>query len=641
MRSSLVFILGFALSARVNAQTENTQPPSAESVMEAVASVAGVLRASHDTPPAHAALPVPAGVHGACVSLWLDGERVGVGSSLRSGACLGEAAVRALAGLHERVPPAVDTLQEAARRERLGRVLVGVELAGKPEPVALGRFADAELTLQPGLDGVAVQRIVPGGGADGGGGEVVALFPSQLFLARDSAQAGLVSCVSMLTANPTLAMPGVKGHEASDVAGSVPCGYLRFRTVHAVQLTPGGQAVLLERFAARVPGATLTRETIRALADDVGSHLLARLVVVQGKRTAWATQFPPMAEREELCTSFQAALTAHALARWGMRGGSGAGEPHPGVTAARDLVIDLTDLDGARAGPRLTPRTAAMIAGALRSLRGSDAGGAQRVWARRAGEEAGASLRACLAPDAGFAGEIPEGDRGLVAFGLSALAQPGDTEACGLAERAVRATFRGSAVQTLVTHMPWLLEAELMLIEAGAEPGASRVVPSSALLRDVRAQTWAAQVTPARLGGYPWLDTPGDDLAGGFDLDALPRLSPTAQSARPLAFLAKMAGDGRLTAANERWREVSRVLAGVRFLRQISDDDACGFMHPQPAWVRGGVRAGPGDASQPIEASAMTLLALCETLDMLDRSAAQQAAEQAAQAGKSPPEDPR
>src|SRR5207249_4098581 len=96
----------------------------------------------------------------------------------------------------------------------------------------------------------------------------------------------------------------------------------------------------------------------------------------------------------------------------------------------------------------------------------------------------------------------------------------------------------------------------------------------------------------------------------------------TWNTARPLAFGATMLADQRLTGDKERGLELARVLAGLRFLRQLEADDATAWMYPNRSRALGGVRSAPWDQRMPPDASAMSLLAVCETMKYLDRAPA-------------------
>jgi hypothetical protein len=92
---------------------------------------------------------------------------------------------------------------------------------------------------------------------------------------------------------------------------------------------------------------------------------------------------------------------------------------------------------------------------------------------------------------------------------------------------------------------------------------------------------------------------------------------PTWHSARPIAFMATMLGDDRLTGGDEFARELNQLLGSLRFLRQLSAGEAEGHMYRSPRRAMWGVRASVWDQRMPPEATALTLLTVCETVRSL------------------------
>ncbi len=78
---------------------------------------------------------------------------------------------------------------------------------------------------------------------------------------------------------------------------------------------------------------------------------------------------------------------------------------------------------------------------------------------------------------------------------------------------------------------------------------------------------------------------------------------------------AAMLGVPGLTPANERPGELARLLPTLRFLRQLSVEEGEARLYPNPQRAMSGVRLALWDHRQPIEATAMTLLAVTDTLE--------------------------
>jgi hypothetical protein len=87
-----------------------------------------------------------------------------------------------------------------------------------------------------------------------------------------------------------------------------------------------------------------------------------------------------------------------------------------------------------------------------------------------------------------------------------------------------------------------------------------------------------------------------------------------------------MLGDQRLTEDAEVPQETMRLLESLRFLRQLTADEAECHMYKDPAKALGGVRNSLFDQRMPPEATAMTLLAVCETIKSLEAIKARNAA---------------
>jgi len=77
---------------------------------------------------------------------------------------------------------------------------------------------------------------------------------------------------------------------------------------------------------------------------------------------------------------------------------------------------------------------------------------------------------------------------------------------------------------------------------------------------------------------------------------------------------AAMLGDPALTPEGERPRELARLLPTLRFLRQLSAGEAESRLYPNPERASGAVRLALWDQRQPPEATAMTLIAVTETV---------------------------
>jgi hypothetical protein len=167
---------------------------------------------------------------------------------------------------------------------------------------------------------------------------------------------------------------------------------------------------------------------------------------------------------------------------------------------------------------------------------------------------------------------------------------------------AIRDVIRNTPPNGLVATMPW--------VGWGLLPGND--LPAAPALREMRSQLWQHQLKAQDLSP----DAP--DLAGGIVFTTSRQPLPTWQAARPLAFVATMLGDRRLTEEQEINSETVRLLEALRYLRQLTASEAEAHMYKDPARAIGGVRASLFDQRMPPEATAMTLLTVCETIRSLE-----------------------
>jgi len=203
---------------------------------------------------------------------------------------------------------------------------------------------------------------------------------------------------------------------------------------------------------------------------------------------------------------------------------------------------------------------------------------------------------------------VPDEQRPVVAFALSRRAverwpgPPASTDAAAALEKVLARTEPGR----LASRMPWLGWGELCL--------PAPAIPAAPALREFRDRVYEHQLRAEAM------DADHEDLSGGIVFTASRSPLPTCQTARVAAFLASAAGDARLTDPAERIKEIARLAATLRFLRQLTADDACGFMYADPDRARGGVRVALWDQRQPLDATALTLIAACETLRAMENA---------------------
>lgn len=547
---------------------------------------------------------------GVCVSLRLHQREVGRGVSMERTPSLRLAAEQAITAARAAQPGARDMLQRAAQKEFWKGLTAGVELAGPLVETDIATFSDADGRVMVGVEGVAVRL----------GARTEAVFPSQMLVANDTAAGALIGLVSRISGDPTLAMPGVPGHDAGDLSRTKDIHFYKFRVLHAVQMAPDGVAVPLTRGGRIVLGSEITTPAMREFAVHLSENLLAQRTSVEGRDELFAAYWPLQDRSEGIASVREKALTCLALcegARLTARpDGTGSDLPAP-VAAAQELLIPMLSIDGRLPDSELTPAAAAMVVAAMSELC-AWTGRPKGDWFQPAHHRLAVAVQSAV-DDAGVWNDRTRAaERSIVSLALVQLASdpvmgtatPGTPPAIAARARAsgaVRALFRETPPGSLVMHMPWLARAELALAGAGD-------IPSVAALRQMRDTAWQMQV------GDLEASMAGNDVAGGLMLanasgDAL----PTAQSARAFAYLATALHDKRLTDDAERPAQTSRMLRSLRFLRQLSLDDSWDWCVADPQRARWGVRAAVTDQRQSLDATAMTLITVSGLLRGFDK----------------------
>ena len=180
--AGLVFLLLATLSGRSLGQSIDIAPPGPQEAMEAWKLVEAWVRAGKVDDTATA----PAKVAAASVTLRLDGSVFGRGVALENeGRPLHTAAEAAIAEALSRVPE-TSALRDQIRAEALARATISLELAGPLIPVALTTYDEADMVINPGLEGVAARF----------GDRIAGVFPEWMLTTGLMPGDGLVASIS-------------------------------------------------------------------------------------------------------------------------------------------------------------------------------------------------------------------------------------------------------------------------------------------------------------------------------------------------------------------------------------------------------------------------------------------------------------
>lgn len=570
---------------------------------------------------------------GVSIVLRLVGEIIGRGTVTNDaapgtnpetlGVLLQRAARIAIQEADRRIRIDNDVLRDDRIRLTAREITVSLELAGMLIPIEPESFDDLERDLIPGIDGTAV-RI---------GEELAVTFPGTLLSTNTPLRLAFSKVASQAGGDVTLGLDEPKKLRTQHAAR-----YYRFRTTHLAQTAPTAGPVFLVRGSRFVDATRISTAELRLMAYRLTTHLLSREwnepgeYGMRGLYEAWSGQYSPAfaGAVDQLTAAFalrnyaaapgvdpQRAIDARSLAGRIIRA-IGKVEPDESPINENPVACALfviTESLNPRPGETtsLTPPPAPPNSNPLYS-------------------DARRTVLASYNSLTGFTDTVPLAARGVVAYALVELAAVEPVgglrdEAVSLAESAVRRAYRDSPEGLLISQMPWLGFAERRLANIKPAAAATSDLPAAVSLRLMRSDLWKHQIAPTDTvasevqGGSP-------DLIGGIvftgvlanrggSSSAAPG-NATWQSAQALAFIPAMLTDARLTPAEERPLELARLIASLRFIRQLQIDESAMWMIPVPSRALGGIRATLWDARLPSDATSMSLLAVAETLRAID-----------------------
>lgn len=530
-------------------------------------------------------------VHGAAVTLRLDGQILSRGAWFTSDQpdplAIWHAAGEAVRLGRAALPIENDALAEDRAAELGERTTISLELFGPPIAIPPDELALPYAGCSPGAEALVVRA-----------GDAVRVTGADAQVTRGSDPArAFASMAADITAQgdtslrplPELAENGFTFSRAS--------------VVHLAMPFEGASPVFLDRAGRIVPSQTMRTPEMRAMADSIAAHLRSRVwpgvehFGIGGPLNAATGRPDPV-----VAAPFEQAMSAIALFRHaGIAAGTEAGL-QSGEVALR-IARDLGTVEPGEDAPWSDPIAASATVGAL----------AEMTPAQRASDPVFEVLRVrCLNevrsafdPDAGFTASVPPAAYGLIAWAHVQAIGMGEGFTTERADAAVRTAFRETPAGNVVSQMPFLAWADMGL-HTDAE------LPSAVALRAMRDLCWEHQLH--------WRDLrPIDrDLAGGIVFTRSRVALPTWQSLRPMAALASMLGDSRVTPGSftspEIAREVVRVTDALRFVRQLQMDGECLYLARSPSQVSGGLRRATWDPTVSPEASAMGLLTVTEAL---------------------------
>lgn len=535
-------------------------------------------------------------VPAAAVTLRLDGSPIGRGTAISTAPggdaqVIAAAARRALDEATTRMPVPRDALFDESVRALAPTITISLELAGGLTPLmpVPHEYSDVSLALAPGLEGVAIRF----------GERIDAMFPGTMLATGTEPGSAAAAVVSRVVGDPAMGLK--RPIELAEEHGAV---FYRFRIVHLAQARPGMPPVFLHRGGRIIDRSELTIAGLRQWADGMAAFIIRGIVFMPDAPSS-ASELNPVtgAVRTDTVSGVHIATCALALVRYSQAPGVSDENAARARNGARQLLESLLDLElspdllGRRGAAAVA--TAAIAAPVLHDL------GVKAPEGPGRGAEAAADPLTRLAAIVDTAlrdipDDLPPAARQLVAWGLSQRSDSRDA-----ARHELRRLFRETSPGHTVSLMPWAGWAELALADHGD-------VPAAIALREMREQVWAHQL---RADALP---TDWRDLGGGIVFTASRSPLPNWHAARPLAFIATMLGDERLTSAEEVPAELSNLMQSMRFLRQLSAGEVEGHMYRSPHAAMWGIRASVWDQRMPPEATALTLLCVSELMRSME-----------------------
>lgn len=540
----------------------------------------------------------PEGTAGACVTLRLSGRVLGRSEVVSDkGDALWSAARRAWIEANESFPVEHDALRARRVEELSPRVTIDVQFAGSLTPVLIEDEDSIAYHVSPGLEGIAVRS----------GERTIAVFPGTMMSTNTQATEALRSALAGL---------GLPSRPLREQIRAADLKIYRFGVRHLAQPASGAPPQFLYRGSRIIGPAEVTGPALREAARKIAAHLISHdwpgeephgmtgdyLPISDGYEPIVA---PPIDQSACVLALVAYATTPGLLPRDGARA----------ERFAIEILEKLTKVAPDEQDPLADPLSAAMFIAARRAVIANEP---ERLpvlppeFVQRAREVILATFDASADPPA-WIDTAPSSGRGLLAFALAMIALE-DAALTPIAESSVRQVFSETAPARLIAEMPWLYWAETALHAKGTS------LPSGVALAELRATAIEHVLHESAL------DSMGADLVGGVVFARSRQPLPTWNTLRPLATLASMLRDERLTPREEAAAQFAAIRPMLRFTMQLMIDEPLTHMFRDPQRSVGGVRPALWRQRAELQASALALLAICEALRSTEAIAAERAA---------------
>lgn len=579
-------------------EVDNPEMPSAGNVVSAFTKLRrwtdNFSLPSSDDPQAHITLN---GARGVCVILRRSGRVLGTGiDTTGDDLMLRRAAGRAFGEAHgDRV---LSNLPESLRADIGSKLTLELEVAGQPEPLFGKTFIDLARQLSPGLDGIAVRRA----------NQWALQFPSQMRAANLQAR-------TERQVLPLAVELGLPVQSPSALVAISDVSLYRFRTIHLAQHSPTSHPFSTFRGDVIVPLADVTEHGIVKFADGIATHLLRSFSTYKSARGIKGAYLPHIDEyKTRLAPSLDQALVAFALSKYSQAPGVDRFLATEAEAASRQILRNLAAIKDGFDNPLASPvSSAAIIYAALEPAQIDTDPNVQQLLT-----EAAIVVAKSFDPTTKVFIDSKLSVVGWSDIKMSPVGQAIVGGAFGrllkhdylnqqitdaFVRSALNAAWKSVPDNQQVMMLPWLGWGEDDYAIA-TDNRSITVVGNLAALRQILHNSI---ITEKSHSGVL-------DLHGGFALSGQGLNSATAQSLRPIAYMASMLRDSRLTPPDSVKLALDKHMQTMRFAVQLSIRSTADWSLRNPSKAVGGIRNALFDTIQPVPAQSLGLLAASETL---------------------------
>ncbi len=530
----------------------------------------------------------------AIVTLRLDGRVFGRGEGVSiepSNYLVWEATKEAIQSANAKLTTERDAMWDEFVAEFSSRITITLEIADSLIPVSPSELELPGFGYTPGVLGIAAGR-----------GERLEVHGPESMLARNTD----MTQSAMALANTLAGDGSVVLRSPSELVES---GFSFYRFEPIVLAQPGESmgAAFLDRGGRVIGDAQANPANLKVFASQIAKHIASRQWPGVESYGIMGT-LDPVAHRcdSNFASPFDQAITAFALLRYSSVPNST--NAKAAKSLGRHLLVELAEIESLETDPWENPISASMTIIALSELELIDI----------LGDESLAKMRTmCLAvldqsfsPSAGFEQSLPSSSHGLIAYALVRSSEIDAKDRTPSAIAAIDQVFEDTPVQGLVSQMPFLGWAA---IEQGANMQADGWM---AQLVDMRTVVWEHQL---KRDDLTWSDR---DLRGGIVFTSSSTPLPSWLGTKPIAVLATMLRDQSMTPGTlvqgQLPLEIGSLIDSLRYIHQLGASLESGHLYASPESSVGGIRRALWDQHMPIEADAMALLAITESIRSFD-----------------------